>query len=825
MKIQCRLAYLIGMLLLTFFCSAQHISGRITDSSGAALSFASISIKGSSIGVSANAKGEYSLQVDPGNYVLQCMRVGFKTAEKEIILDQRDIIIDFILSEQQYALDNITVKTGQEDPAYAIIRKAIEKRPDYEQELQRFQCEVYIKGTLRLRKYPKKFLGKTVDFEDGDTSQQKFLYLSESVATFAQQPPDKVKTDVVSTKVSGNNNAYGLALPQMLSLYHNTIKIGENLNPRGFISPIADNALKFYNYKFEGTFYDGKKMINRIKVSSKRTFEPTFSGYINIMEDDWRIHSVQLMVAGKRQMQYLDTLRLEQIYIPYDNKWVLKHQVIYPQSNVFGFDIFGNFIQVFDKFNLNPIFPDDYFNNVVVKYDVSSNTKPAPYWDSIRPIPLQPEEARDYRFKDSLENMRQQPEYIDSLDLKRNKEFRPIAFVLGGKKFIRRRLNRTITFPAIFDILSYNTVEGTVVNFSPEYFKEFKQSHSYLDISPNIRYGFTNHHFNARLSAVYGYGKRHDQSISFSAGKRVFQFNPLQPITSRDNTIATLVYERNIMKLYEAWFTRFRYSNEIADGFTLKFGVEYQHRYPLENTGDYTIFDIKGREFTPNYPTNIVSSNIPEHKALVANINFLWQPGIKYIQKGGERTALNSGYPTFELGFTQGFNKWLGSDIQYNKWNFSVSDDIDLRLGGKLQWRWNVGGFIDTTQLYLPDYQHYYDNRTVSASPYLKSFQIMHYYDYSNKERFQTSAHLEYHLNGFLSNKIPLMKKWNWFFVAGGNALYVNKDKQYGEIFLSIENILKIFRIDFIEAFQKNQTPTSGVRILFAGILGGVRED
>jgi hypothetical protein len=32
------------------------------------------------------------------------------------------------------------------------------------------------------------------------------------------------------------------------------ISLGRGLNPRGFVSPIANNALNFYKYKFEGTF-------------------------------------------------------------------------------------------------------------------------------------------------------------------------------------------------------------------------------------------------------------------------------------------------------------------------------------------------------------------------------------------------------------------------------------------------------------------------------------------------------------------------------------------------------------------------------------------
>ena len=70
--------------------------------------------------------------------------------------------------------------------------------------------------------------------------------------------------------------------------------MGNGLNPRGFISPIADNALNFYKYKFEGTFYEFGKEISRIKVTPKRAYEPLFTGFIHITENDWHVQSVDL---------------------------------------------------------------------------------------------------------------------------------------------------------------------------------------------------------------------------------------------------------------------------------------------------------------------------------------------------------------------------------------------------------------------------------------------------------------------------------------------------------------------------------------------------
>ena len=68
------------------------------------------------------------------------------------------------------------------------------------------------------------------------------------------------------------------------------------------------------------------------------------------------------------------------------------------------------------------------------------------------------------------------------------------------------------------------------------------------------------------------------------------------------------------------------------------------------------------------------------------------------------------------------------------------------------------------------------------------------------------------------------MKKWNWFFVVGGNGLVYNK-RQYAEYYLSIENIFKIFRLDFVRSYDPQGGSTSGIRLSALGILTNPKED
>jgi hypothetical protein len=540
------------------------------------------------------------------------------------------------------------------------------------------------------------------------------------------------------------------------------------------------------------------------------------------LEGEWRIYSVQLTLLKEQQMQLLDTLTIEQIYVPLQDKWVIKQQVIYPAGKIFSFDFFGNFVQVYDKFDIQPAFKKKFFNNTIIKFLDSSNKKTLTYWDSIRPIPLLTEEAKDYKKKDSLEQVRKDPKYLDSLDRIHNKVTFSRLF-LTGQTFNNEKKKESLSIkPLIGSLDSYNTVEGYVLNLSADYFKRYEGRRS-LSITPEMRYGISNKLFNGSVAARYNYGKKYINSFRIAAGANVYQYNNANPISSFVNTLATLYWTRNYMKLYEASFASIGYSKGIGEGVTLYAKFDFQDRTSLENTSNYYWRKVEGREFTPNYPTDISATNMEHNKASIASVGITWRPGNKYIELPDRKFSIGSKYPTFDLSLTRGVNGLFGSDVDYTKWRFRITDDLNMKLGGLFKYRLTAGGFLNDKKVFLPDYQHFMGNRTAVATDYLNSFQLMPYYLYSNTSSFYATGFAEYHLNGLLTNKIPLLRKWNWFFVLGGSALYVNKDTHYYEAIFSIENIFKVLRVDFVEAYMPNNETTSGVRFSIPVLSGNRR--
>lgn len=830
--------FLLLFLLISLYASSQKITGTVFTEKGDLLPYSSLSVKGTTTGVSANSKARFSLTLLPGVYTITCQHIGYARQEKIIIVDNNDKEINFILNEQKLELDEVVIKTGGEDPAYEIIRQAIKKRDFYNKQVQGFQCDLYTKDIVKLRSLPNKVFGQKLSEEDRkemqlDSSGKGIVYLSESIAKVFSQQPGKFKMEVNSSRVSGSGS-FGFTFPTFISLYNNNVTIfTERFNPRGFISPIADGAIGFYKYKYSGSFWEDGKEINVIQVIPRRNYEPLFSGTINITDGDWRIHSFDLTLTKKSQLELLDTLQISQIHTAANNEvWRVKNQVLHFNFKQFKIDAVGNFVSVYTNYTINPVFDKKLFNNILIKYDTAVNKKTAAYWDTIRPMPLEPEEKRDYEVKDSIYQIQKDTaltqQSIDSLNKKQGK-LKPLHIFWQGIERKHYKKNSTINWgiqPLIKQV-EYNTVEGLVINFNPFYEQKFSSHQPNISVHPHIRYGFSNTHLNAWLDVSirtrdWSDGKKiKRESWVFSGGKKVSQFNNENPISPLTNSISTLFWGDNFMKIYENYFGSINFTKRYESGLRLSFNVLYEDRMPLENTTDFTFKKNSKNDFTPNYPYEKIAAQFTPHQALLLNVAVSIKPGQRYIQLPFNKIPIGSKYPTFSFNYTKGITSLLGSDVDFDKWKLTINDDKNFKLAGLLKYKLGIGGFINTKKVFIQDYQHFNGNRSTAASEYVNSFQLATYYANSTTASLYGFAHIEHHFNGLLTNKIPLFNRLNWNLVGGGNAFYINNKNNYAEVFAGLENIFKILRIDVVAAYTNAAKVATGIRIGAGGTIGG----
>ena len=849
------------LCVLAFCCfhaaRATRVTGTVRDEKGNALPYSSLLIKGTTRGVTAGGDGRYSFELSPGEYTIVCQYVGYTRQEKHINVGHDEVVLDFRLSLQQLSMAEVVVRPGGEDPAYAIIRHAIKKRKDYENPLDSFTCEAYIKTLMRTRGLPKKIFGQKIGDDDKrdmgvDSAGKGIIFLSESLTKVAFKRPDKVKLEVLSGRQSGGSG-FGFSIPTFIDFYHNNVNaLGSELNPRGFVSPIADGALGFYRYKFLGSFFEDGKEINEIQVIPRRKYEPLFSGKIDIVDGDWRIYSLDLLLVKESQLQLLDTLEIKQIHAPMtdedghwvrgaggkgsggDEVWMVKSQVVYFTFKILQIDAVGNFLNVYNNYDFTPKFRRKYFNNVLIHYDTAGNKKTRAYWDSIRPLPLEPDEKINYIIRDSIYEYNR-----DSMGTRKNRDslLKKQGPVKAGQVLIsgfnrsdfRQPRPLRYSMNGLLSGFNYNTVEGINIEGEGTLSRALKNGRGDLSFTPHIRYGFHNTRLNPWAELVWNHRKferdgedasSSRQTWTLSGGKRVAQFNPDNPITENVNALYTLLDRRNYMKIYEKYFAALRSSTRFDNGLRLNIQADYEDRLPINNTADYSLIKYNNRSFTPNYPVEQLAGPFPRHQAVLSTIDLQFQPGQRFIEFPNRKVSIGSNYPTLSLSYTKGWDGVLGSDVNFDKWQFSVWDNHNLKLLGLIRYRFSIGGFLNTNSVYIQDYQHFNGNQTIIASDYLNSFQLAPYYANSTTASFYATGHVEHHFNGLLTNKIPLFRRLNWDLVGGVNAFYVNPTNHYEEMFWGLENIFKIIRVDWVTAWLDGRYYQTGVRIGFGGLIG-----
>jgi len=830
---------LLTLLLLAAGVQAHagYLRGIVTDSTGDPLPFATVFLRGTTTGATTNASGEYFFEAPAGSHTAAARYVGYLEGTKAVTIGASDtVVVNFRLREERTsrAIGEVVVRAG-EDPALRIIRKAIARRRAHLEEVESFQTRVYIKGTLKLRDMPTKIPGlvSKKDMREGreemglDSGGKGVIYLVEQISDYYSQRPGKRRTVVRRVRESGDPSGLGLSsVPPVITMYEENVQLLGG-TARGFVSPIADGAPGFYRYKLLGETVEDGRIIYALSVEPKRAYEPLFRGRIYLVDGDWGFHSLDLTATKTSGLQGMDTVRLVQTFLPNPGAqgWVIKSQVLYPAVALFGFDIVGSLATVYDNQKVNAPIPDSIFGGrVVSSYDRDARNSDSGYWSGVRPIPLETEEARDFVVKDSIRLRRESPGFRDSAR-RRGNRFDAIGLVTGGYDYTGEDNRWSAGINALISAVNFNTVEGLNITLRPSV-RWRLDSFQTLEARAGLRYGIANSRpqgiaaleWRRRERAWAGRGS----VWTLTGGRFVFQIDPQNPVPPILNAYATLVEGYNPMKLYERWEGSLRYAWSGGNGLRLGAGVSWQRRQPLENSTTYSWQNSDEVGFTPNTPRTYAAPVWEPHDALLARVSAQFQPGVTYILQPDRKVPRGSRWPVFNAAVSAGIPAF-GARTDYVRWRLGVSDAARLKLLGTLSYNVAVGGFARDRYVSLPDLTHFRGNEFSIAAPYLQSFQGMPYYRYSNREPVYGEAHVEYNLQGLLSNKIPLLRQARWTLLTGGNGFYAGDDLRYGEVFVGVDNLgyklFRFLRVDAVRAWGSLQQPVWLVRAGFN--LGG----
>lgn len=812
-----RLLYTLLLCFTGLAVQAQiyTLTGRITDPQRQPLGFASIYIKNTTYGTTANANGRYTFNLRAGTYQVVFRSVGYKQVIKQVKIDQQPEVRDIQMVADSFMLSVAPTKSHRDIAAKNIIQKVIAKRRYYRDEAKDYSCAVYLKGVQRLVSAPKSLVGDNVaKVLDLDSSRRGILYQTEILARYNYQYPNKSKEVTLASKLVGQNAAfnYNKASDLQANFYKNWFRIS-GLTSRGFISPVASFAPFFYNYKLLGAIKQDDKKIYKIQVMPKRTHDPTFRGTIYIIEGDWRIYSTDLLITPQANINMVDTLQITQQYIPVKDSLWMPGSIIYNfKGNVFGFHFDGYYTGIYNNYNLNPNFPKGYFNGEVMQVDTQANSRDSAYWDTHRPMPLTAPERIDYHRKDSMITQRKSLPYLDSVEHSDN-QVDPYNFTVTGYTFSNRKSGESFYIYPFYEAINYNPVEGYSVDARVKYTKTYKDGRTY-SITPDLRYGFANKLFSANVNASYTFAPQQEGQIYGGFGSDILDLSNVGTRSLIFNTISTLLYENNYVKLYRSRYGRLGFQHDLINGVLWNIETEYATRDQLYNISGNHIRDLPDKEHTANNPftPNAESFLFPHHNALTFKTSLLITFDRKYETRPTGRVYEPAVYPQLRLNYRKGI-KALGSNVDYDFVSADIFDDyVSLGLLGFSSYQLTLGSFFNRNKLYYVDYNHFLGNEGMVFDPTMGNFHYLPFYTYSASSRF-IEAHYEHNFAGNIFNLVPLLRKLKLEEVVGGNYLTESGKNNYYEFYFGIKRLF--FRLDFGFAYDGNHKINQGFKIFY----------
>ena len=798
------------LLLLLFFwagIAAAQISGKVTDVNGEPLPYVNIYLENSFTGTTSNQDGNYVLELNqPGEYTLVFQFLSFKTERKKITVKKFPYQLDVSLKEESTSLEEVVINSN-ENPAYRVIRKAIENRKKNLNKIESYKADFYSRGLWKIENAPEKILGQEVgDLGGGlDSTRSGIVYLSETKSKIKYRSPNDFHEKIIASKVSGNDNGFSVnsAKDADFNFYKNTIELNAEL-----VSPIAEYAFNYYDYQLEGVFYDDfGNLINKIKVIPLRKKDRVFSGTIYIVEEAWEIYGLELTTTGQAiQVAPIEEIAFKQnfTYSEENDFWVKLSQTVTFTWKIFGIGGNGRFSAVYNNYDFEPNFQENDFSQEILSFAENANKKDSLYWQDIRPIPLTTEEMNDYVKKDSIQEIRESKTYKDSVDRERNK-FGITDVIFGyGYRNSYKQYSWNISGPV--EGIRFNTVQGWNTTLSANFTKWKDDYNKYWSVNASANYGLADERLRLAGGITRKFNNQSKPYLQVRGGIEAKQINNTEPISSLVSTAASLLFDKNYLKIYDRTFVEANYSEELFNGFRFYASASFERREALFDDPEIIEDEEEYTSNNPLAPNDFNSAPFQDHNiakvSVTGRINFDQK---YYNYPDGKYNVTNSDYPTLYLSYEKGFAATI-DDYNFDLFKISARQQVSLQNKGDLEYALNAGKFLNGDDISLIDYKHFNGNLThIKLDPTVSQFNLLPYYGYSANDAY-AELHAEHNFKGYILGKIPGLNALNFNMVIGTHALWSTGLKPYSEYSVGIDNIgfgkYRLLRVDYVKAYQ-----------------------
>lgn len=794
------------------------VKGKVTDAnSGDPIPFANIIFKGTTVGTTTNFEGSFSVKstIPVDSIVVSYLGYKAKTRKVEPGIEQ---VINFQLEEITTNLQEVVFDAG-ENPAFAILRKVVRnKSKNDKRKLSAYEYETYTKIEIDVDNISENFKKKkvmrkitqvldSVDRIAGEDGKPILpLFISESVSKYHYRKDPQLKTEnILRSKINGVGIEDGTLVTQLVgssfqeyNFYQNWL----NVISKEFVSPIADGWRLYYNYDLTDSLYIGDEFCYRLDFFPKSPQDLAFTGTIWITKNDYALKQIDASVGKQANLNFIEKIRIQQELEPTTGgAWIpVKNRVLIDISELtkYSAGMLAKFYTSNKKIVVNKPYEPTYYSRPIVMAEDARQYEQEEYWDTLRHEPLSETEKSVYRMIDTLQNIPIVRTYTDIIKIVVD------GYYDAGK----------INIGPYISTLAFNNIEGLRIQAG------FKTD---IEFSKKWVVGG---------SAAYGFK---DEKVKYSAF--------LQHIISRDRWTTATVRIRSDLGLvgideesladnylflaaqrfgvfrrgYYFNEKKFNFQREVLKGLTQRIAFKHSTFKPTFNFGYY-------EEATGDGNAPILNSY--ENAEVIIESRFARDE--VFLQDDNERLSLGTlRWPVITLRYTHGLKGVMGSDFEYDKVRLSLFKKI--RFGPLGVGALNLTGEYVFNTLPYPLLSLHLGNQTPIYAQV--TYNLMRYGEFIS-DRY-ASLQYQHHFEGFLLNRIPLMKKLKWRLVGTSNIIYggmhqrnqdlisettsngeetlragfLTQGKPYVELGYGVENIFKFFRVDFIHRLSYLDNP------------------
>ena len=789
----------VGNLL---WAQSTRVRGKVTDAkTGEVLPLVNVFFKGTTVGMTTDFEGEYTIETRQEVSELQASFVGYETKSVKINPGAFNTV-NFQLEPQIFDLDEVKVTPG-ENPAHAILKNVSKNKPWNDPDrFQEYFCKTYTKMELDLTNIKSGFKNKKLQknfgfiFEHMDTSivtGKAYLpvMISEASADYYYRKSPALSREIVkASRISGIEEDYTLAqftghLHVNVNLYDNYIDIFEVR----FASPLSDHGLLYYKYYLVDSMnIDGRKTY-KIRFHPKAFSTPVLDGEVNIDSATWALQSAHVkMMKGlnvnwirhlviDNENQFLD----DSVWFPRQDKIFADFSIVMSDSSKIV-SFLGHRQVDYSHVDLKPVIPKEVLkmdNNVIINNEVLKNDES--YWDTIRPYALSDKEKQIYGMVDSIKNV---PLYQTIYDI--------VTMVLGGYYD-----TKYVELGPYYKLLSFNKQEGCRFQLG---------ARTTTDFSKKIRlfgygaYGTKDKRWKGAGGFDYAFSDLPTSKLSMSFKHDVVQLGAGINAFTEGNILSSIFSRGDNDRLSMVNQMDANFEKEWRQGWTNTLGVQ--------------IRDIFSNPFVPfRKPEGGI---MPSIQSTILRLNTRISKNEIVIRKAFDKYSMGSDYPIIGVDMAMGIKGLFKNDYEFYRLVGSVNYDFPISPFGK-SYIVLTGGKIFGKVPY-PLLKLHEGNATYFYDQY--AFSCMNYYEFASDAWL--SLFYEHHFKGFFLGKIPFMKKLKWreeFIYKGLIGTLADKNngslpdtqavllfpegmtsvsKPYFETGVGIENIFRLFRVDAI---------------------------